>query len=585
MSFKGFQVRKFGFLHSLALTVIVTMTLAACAWNQSGKSVDNAPLVNAPMASSDTLSGNYLAGRFAQRQQDWDAAQGYMGVVLERDKGNSQLVQRTFLLALGSGNFAKAGELANKISGRKDGSELALIFLSCDALSHDQFTTAIRYLDKLPAEGFGQYTKPLLTAWALMGLGKKSAALKLLAANASEDDPTYHMHAGMMEELAGNMDGAARHYKITMANGLDLHTAVMIGDFFERHGRPEITRTIYQGLDKAYPFNPFISAMAGRDPRRVIAPNITRAADGASLALFDLANLLYGKRAYDSAQIYGNMVQLLNAKSPFAKLMMGDIAALHNRYGQAIAEYDAIDRGSPIFWLSRMRVAEVYEISGQMEQSVQMLTAMSKDGAPRIPALVSLGDAYRRHSQFENAIAAYDQALAGISPLTKDHWPIIYARGIARERLNNWALAEKDLLQALAFQPDNPMILNFIAYSWADQGINLDKALEYARQAAALRPYDGYILDSYGWTLFRLGKYQESISWLEQAVEKIPGDSTLLDHLGDAYWQAGRRNEAQYQWKHANDLSQDPAFKNLVRQKIEHGIVVPSQVERLQAKL
>jgi Tfp pilus assembly protein PilF len=129
------------------------------------------------------------------------------------------------------------------------------------------------------------------------------------------------------------------------------------------------------------------------------------------------------------------------------------------------------------------------------------------------------------------------------------------------------------------------MILNFIAYSWADKGVNLDKALEYARDAAALRPDDGYILDSYGWALFRLARYQESIVWLELAVEQAPGDSTLLDHLGDAYWQVGRKNEAQYQWRHANDLSQDPLFKQVVEQKMKHGIAVPSQVARSQAKL
>lgn len=579
-------MRKVKFLYSLALAAVVITTLEACAQDQPERSADNAAaMIQAPMSAANTLSGNYLAGRFAQHEQDWGTAQNYMGAVLEHDSGNSQMVQRTFLLALGSGNFVKARQLAEKISGTKENSELALIFLSCDAIGHDQFAEAIRYLDKLPAEGFGQYTKPLLTAWALMGQGKKSAALKLLTANSGTRDPTFHMHVGMMEEMSGNMNAAAQHYKITMENGLDLHTAIMIGNFYERYGQPEITRNIYESLDKIYPFSPFVSAMLSRDPHRVISPNIAHAADGAALALLDLATLLYGKRAYDSAQIYGSMVTMLAPASPYAKLMMGDIAALHNQYGKAVESYDSIDTASPVFWLSRMRVAEIYELDGKLEKSIQMLTAMSKDSATRTPALVSLGDIYRRHSQFEEAVNAYDQALAGIAPVTQDQWPIIYARGIAKERLKHWDMAEKDLLHALALQPGNPMILNFLAYSWADQGINLDKALKYAQQAAALRPHDGYILDSYGWTLFRLEKYQESISWLEQAVEQIPNDTTLLDHLGDAYWQVGRKSEAQYQWKHAGDLSHDPAFKNVVQEKIRSGIVVPSQVEHQQAKL
>jgi len=278
-------------------------------------------------------------------------------------------------------------------------------------------------------------------------------------------------------------------------------------------------------------------------------------------------------------------VQILAPSSPFARLMMGDIAALHNQYDKAIANYNAIDSASPIYWLSRIRVTEVYEASDRVDQAVAMLKSLSKDATIRTQALVSMGDIYRRHDQFENAIEAYNAALAGVPAVTEDHWPIIYARGMAEERLNHWSRAEKDLLQALSFQPDNPMILNFIAYSWANQGINLEKALEYARTAAELRPDDGYILDSYGWTLFRLSKYQESITWLEQAVEQVPNDSTLLDHLGDAYWQVGRHNEARYQWRHAHDLSQDPAFKTLVQQKLRSGITIPSQVARSEDKL
>jgi Flp pilus assembly protein TadD len=578
-------VRKYTFFYTLALMTIVVAMAVSCAKNQPDKSAENASFANIPPPASTSMAGGYLAGRFAQRQQDWDAAQGYMSTVLDHDRSNEMLAQRTFLLALGSGNFIKAKELAAQISGTAEGSELALIFLSCDAISRDDFTAALRYLGKLPTEGFGQYTKPLLTAWSLAGLGKKAAALKLLAANSAADDPTYRIHAGLMEELAGNMNAAAAHYKVAMENGLDLHTAVIVGNFFERYGQPEISRGIYRDLGEAYPFNPFVSALSGRDPHRVISPNIARAADGASLALLDLATLLYDKRAYDSAQIYSGMVQMLDPQSAYAKMMMGDIASLHGQYGKAVGYYNSIDRSEPISYLSRIRVTEVYEASGEIEKSIKTLTDMAKESVIRVAALVSLGDTYRRHEQFENAIDAYDQALADIAPLTPDHWPIIYARGIAEAQLNRWSLAEKDLLQALAFQPKNPMILNFIAYSWADKGVNLDKALEYAKDAAALRPDDGYILDSYGWTLFRLARYQESIVWLELAVEQVPGDSTLLDHLGDAYWQTGRKNEAQYQWRHANDLSQDPLFKQVVEQKMKHGIVVPSQVARKEAKL
>jgi tetratricopeptide (TPR) repeat protein len=569
-------VREFKFLYALALVTIIGASLSACAQGQSTQASMTDVLASPPQHES--FSGSYLAGRFAQRQQDWESAQHFMNSALDYDKGNEQMIQRTFLLALGSGNFESAKALAEKALASGEGDEMALIFLSCEAISRNDFKASKAFLDKLPSEGFGQYTKPLLTAWSLAGEGKKEAALKLLSDNATPDDPTYRMHAGMIEEMSGNDKKAEEHYRVVMENGLTLHTAVMVGNFFLRIGKPAITHTIYEGLDKVYPLNPFVSALSNRDPKQPVPSNAARAADGAALALFDLATLLYEKRAYDSAQIYDSLVQLLQPASPFAKMMMGDISALHEQYDKAIASYNAVEPESLVYWLSRIRVTEIYETTNQNDEAIKMLTALSGNPATRVQALVSLGDIYRRHEKFENAVASYDDALAAAGKLTEEHWPIIYARGMAEERLNRWDLAEKDLLQALSFQPDNPMILNFIAYSWANQGVHLDKALAYAKHAAALRPNDGYILDSYGWTLFRLTKYKECINWLEQAVSQIPGDSVLLDHLGDAYWLVGRKNEARYQWKHAHDLSQDPGFKTVVDQKLQHGITVPSQV-------
>lgn len=570
---KDVRVREFRLLYVLALAAIVGASLSASAESQTERTIieESSPALH-------SFSGNYLAGRFAQRQQDWQAAQNYMGTALDYDRNNSEMVQRTFLLALGSGNFGSARALASKVIAGKEGDELARIFMACDAISHDNFKSAMSYLDKLPATGFGQYTKPMLTAWAQVGLGKKAEALKVLSANAPADDPAYRMHAGMIEELSGNMNAAAEHYKAVLTNGVSLHTAVMIANFFERYGQPEIARDIYRGLDKVYPFNPFINLQAHKDPQRVIAPNAVRAADGAALALFDLATLLYEKRAYDSAQIYGSLVQNLAPDSSFARLMMGDIAMLHEQFDKAVASYSAIDADSPVYWIARVRMTEVYEASNQIDKAEAMLTDLRGESYVRVPALVSLGDLYRRHNRYDDAVTAYNEAMAGVGTVTEEQWPIIYARGMAEERLNNWGNAEKDLLQALSFQPDNPMILNFLAYSWANQGVNLTKALEYAKRAVELKPDDGYILDSYGWTLFRLARFQESIVWLEQAVAQVPGDSTVLDHLGDAYWQAGRQNEARFQWNHAHDLSLDPAFQKTVQQKLINGIAPPRQV-------
>lgn len=516
--------------------------------------------------SADTLSGNYLAGRFAQRRQDWDAAQNYINVVSDFDHENKMLLQRAFLLSVGAGQHARARTLAEKVLKADPADELALIYLGCDALSRDEFQKTLDIVRQLPAAGFGQYTKPLLSAWALAGMGKKDMALRILRQSATEGDPTFHTHAAMIEEMTGNFDAASEHYKASMSEGLTPHAALFAAQFFRSHGEAETADKIYSRLSSAYPF---IDTASQKLPGA--KTGITRPAEGAGIALFDLASLLYEKRAFDSAQIYGSLVQLLMPKSPFTLIMMGDLATLHEQHQKAISLYEEIPENSPLYWLSRTRIAEVYESAEQPEMAVTLLEDLAKTQQTRTPALIVLGDFYRRQEQYDKALGAYDQVL-GSAEKTEKMWSVFYARGMSLERLNDWTRAEKDLLTALEFQPDNPMILNFIGYSWAEKGINLDKALEFTKRAADMRPDDGYILDSYGWALYRSGNFTEAVKWLQRSVEIIPDDPAMLDHLGDAYWKMGRKDEARYKWRSAHDMSKDTVLKQSIAKKISLGM-------------
>ena len=109
----------------------------------------------------------------------------------------------------------------------------------------------------------------------------------------------------------------------------------------------------------------------------------------------------------------------------------------------------------------------------------------------------------------------------------------------------NWPPAEADFKKALELFPDQPLVLNYLGYSWVDKNINLDEAFKMLRRAVELRPQDGYIVDSLGWAHYRLGRYDEAVKELERAIELKPSDPVINDHLGDAYWRVGRKLEAR----------------------------------------
>jgi Flp pilus assembly protein TadD len=118
-------------------------------------------------------------------------------------------------------------------------------------------------------------------------------------------------------------------------------------------------------------------------------------------------------------------------------------------------------------------------------------------------------------------------------------------------------------------------VLNYLGYSWVDQGVNLDEAFKMLRRAVDLRPNDGYIVDSLGWAHYKLGHYQEATDALEKAIDLKPADPVVNDHLGDAYWRVNRRTEAHFQWNHARDMKPDTDELPKILDKIDHGLPDP----------
>ena len=174
--------------------------------------------------------------------------------------------------------------------------------------------------------------------------------------------------------------------------------------------------------------------------------------------------------------------------------------------------------------------------------------------------------------RYEEAAEAYDRALARIPTLETRHWPLLYARGMSLERSDNWERAEGDFLRALELEPDQPLVLNYLGYSWIEMGRNYARARGMIEKAVKQRPNDGYIVDSLGWVLYRLGEYGEAVVQLERAASLRPGDPVILDHFGDALWRVGRRNEARFQWLRALSFEPEPELETALRGKLDNGL-------------
>jgi tetratricopeptide (TPR) repeat protein len=195
------------------------------------------------------------------------------------------------------------------------------------------------------------------------------------------------------------------------------------------------------------------------------------------------------------------------------------------------------------------------------------------DPTERLQALDALGNILRSRKLYAEAVEIYNRAIEMIPKPDRRHWVYFYARGTSYERLKTWPLAEADLKKALELYPDQPLVLNYLGYSWVDQGINLDQGMELIERAVAVKPDDGYIVDSLGWAHYMRGNYAEAVRYLERAVELRPDDPVLNDHLGDALWRVGREREARFQWDQSLSLNPEPDDALKTRRKLEQGLV------------
>ena len=300
-----------------------------------------------------------------------------------------------------------------------------------------------------------------------------------------------------------------------------------------------------------------------------------------------MARVLFREYSDDSAIIFARMALHLRPDFPDAKVLLADILSRNDQKELAIQYFTSISPQSSLYIRAQHRAADLLDREGKTDQAIKLLEKLYEDHHD-LDSLIMIGDLYRSAENFEKALEIYNEAAEKLGEnALPSYWNLFYARGITQERLDNMNLAEKDLLKAIEYNPGNPYILNYLGYSWADHGKNLDRALEMIQQAVAIKSTDGYIVDSLGWVYYRMNRFDESSKVLEKAVALLPYDPTINDHLGDAYWQTDRRAEARFQWQRALNYATEETDTAAIENKLEHGIelLAPSPVKQAKTEV
>jgi tetratricopeptide (TPR) repeat protein len=320
------------------------------------------------------------------------------------------------------------------------------------------------------------------------------------------------------------------------------------------------------------------SGDAGTLKKAVPPLQITTMRQGAALALYDMAFILFQEESDSSAKLFSHMALAVDPQLTDARLLLAETLVRNERYVEAIGILRSVTPDHPAYMESQRQAAQLLAEAGQQEEALAMMNGLYEDHGD-IEALVRVGDIYRHAEDYGAALKAYNRAAKAIGDtVPEEYWHLLYARGMVHEREGHWKEAVADLKAAMGYRPNHPYLLNYLGYGWADKGENLDESLELIRRAVTLRPMDGYITDSLGWVLYRMQKFEEAVPHLERAVELLPYDPTINEHLGDAYWQVGRRMEARFQWRRAINNSEDETLAAAIAAKLKDGIAPAADV-------
>ena len=503
----------------------------------------------------DTLAGSFLISQFAQRNQDPQTAYTNAQIVLNKGGYDPSVIRYARLSALSTGNIDGALRDNARLNAQdRDASFYVLSFFQ--AYQNKNWDQAAKFLPPLAENASYHSLEPLFRAWLAIARYADTKStnpaisndIKAAFADGEAGDMAMlsKIQNGYALALLGQPQEALRVLRSALAD-LDAVPATMLittAALMHQQNQP-----IESGL--------FLRAGMDADMTKTLIgmaedgelPLITNPSQGIFYLFQDLASIFNRPGTEDHALMYAALARAMMPDNPFITLQMGQILGDIGAEGQADALYQRLPSTHPLFWLSGLYRAHLNIKDENNDDALNILQPIYQKYPENRSIKTLYADLLKSNLRFSEALPLYDSLIQASQNAPEGRF---YAsRGMCYERLKQWDAAEKDLLRAIALRPQDPVILNYLAYSWIDRGVNLDRALALLEKALALAPNNPEILDSLAWGHHKKGDHDRALEGLQKAVTLSPAEPLILSHYGDVLWAAGKHRLATFAWDSA----------------------------------
>ncbi|MDG3042607.1 tetratricopeptide repeat protein [Roseicyclus marinus] len=523
------------------------------------------------------LAGAYLAARAAVIEGNHRAAAVYFETALAADPGNSFLIGNAIFANAALGQWGRAETIADMLEPSDEGSEMVNLVRIVRRLAENDLAGARAAIES--GQGAGPFTDGLSLGWIALGEGdmrRATDAFREVATDEALADIAL-THLALARAAVGDFEGA---------------DAIFSGDEFgplsvtERsiRARAEVLVQLDRADDAVELLDFFTNSVpdpgllalrdqiAGQDGTPPYS-FITTARQGLAEVFHSIAHAM-GRDAGSTTLplLYARAAHGIDPAHTEALILAGQLLSEAQQHALAADAFAEVPEGDPQYVEAQLGRADAYFADGRPDEAVEVLQALSTENGGLASVQAALGDALRRTDRCAEAVTAYTAALDNVDITQRRNWFLYFARGICHEALDDFDASEIDFRQALVLNPDQPQVLNNLGYSLVEQRRNLDEALGMIERAVEGDPDSGYIVDSLGWVLYRLGRFEEAVAPMERAVALLPNDPIINDHLGDVYWMVGRQREARFQWERALSFDPEEAEALRIRRKLEVGL-------------
>ncbi len=516
--------------------------------------------------------GLYLAARSAIGQGETGAAADYLAAVESLTPEQPAIRDQAFTAALLAGDLDLAARISpTSTTGSPVITEAGALVSAVQTFVAGDARTANAALTSDPVGAPHARAGALIGPWIAAAADDWDTAL-------AEPNPTGdpiillfgRYHRALLLEHRRRYPEAEAAMKALADNA---RTAplfrVSYGEFLERRGRRDEARAFYEGVIAGGVSDTALTRALARASSRGRPPALTDYRTGVAKALTAAAAQASAEGAHEFAVVYLRLSLNLD-REPETLYLLGQTLSQAGLDTAARATLAEVPMDSPALYAAARVQLGLSHARDEDPEAALAAFRTAQAATPEDPRIAYLAAGQLLQlERYEAALELLNGPLLNTGDQGAD---VRFLRGATYESLGRIPEAEAELWAALQAQPDEPAFLNYLGYLWVDSGTRVAEGAEMIARAHAADPDDGNIQDSLGWAQFRQRQYDIAVETLEQAVAKEPANAEINDHLGDAYWQVGRRREAGFQWNRVLTLDPDAERRTEVERKLEQGL-------------